>query len=64
MDDADVVLWHVLGVTHAVRPEDYPVMPCERVGFALKPLGFFDASPCVDVPCDACAARGAPKSKL
>ena len=57
LDDADVVLWHVLGVTHAVRPEDYPVMPCERVGFALKPSGFFDASPCVDVPCDACGRR-------
>ena len=39
----DVVLWHVFGVTHLVRAEDYPVMPCERVDFALKAAGFFDA---------------------
>ena len=61
---ADVVLWHVFGVTHVVRPEDAPVMPCERVGFALKPSGFFDASPCTDVPCAACADVRRPQSKL
>ena len=55
LDGADVVLWHVFGVTHVVRTEDAPVMPAERVGFAIKPCGFFDASPCIDVPCDACA---------
>jgi len=50
-----------------VRAEDYPVMPAERVGFALKPCGFFDRAPCTDVPCDACAARPEqqpPTSKL
>jgi primary-amine oxidase len=59
----DVVLWHVFGVTHLVRTEDAPVMPCERVGFALQPCGFFDSSPCTDVPCDACAIAQ-PTSKL
>lgn len=63
LDGADLVLWHVFGLTHAVRPEDYPIMPCERVGFCLKPDGFFDAAPCTDVPCDACAEK-APTSKL
>ncbi len=29
------------GVTHIVRPEDFPVMPVEHVGFTLKPFGFF-----------------------
>lgn len=24
--DADVVLWHTFGLTHVVRPEDFPVM--------------------------------------
>ena len=63
----DVVLWHVFGVTHSVRAEDYPVMPAEHVGFALKPCGFFDCSPCVDVPCLACSrppAPAPPKSRL
>ena len=60
----DVVLWHVFGVTHSVRSEDYPVMPAEHVGFALKPCGFFDSSPCVDVPCLACSRKAPPKSRL
>ncbi len=48
--DTDVVLWHTLGTSHAVRPEDWPVMPVERVGFALRPVGFFDRNPSLDVP--------------
>ena len=60
LDGADVVLWHVFGVTHVVRTEDAPVMPCERVGFAIQPSGFFDSSPCVDVPCDACSKKKPP----
>jgi len=57
LDGTDLVLWHVFGLTHMVRPEDAPVMPCERVGFHLRPCGFFDASPCIDVPCvTGCAA--------
>lgn len=64
LDGADVVLWHVFAATHLVRTEDAPVMPCERVGFALKPHGFFDISPCVDVPCEACEAAAVRRSKL
>ena len=47
---SDVVLWHTFGTSHAVRLEDWPVMPVERVGFALKPTGFFDGNPALDVP--------------
>ena len=36
---ADPVAWYCFGVTHVVRPEDFPIMPCEVVGFALKPFG-------------------------
>ena len=32
------------------RPEDFPVMPVEVVGFMLKPFGFFDGNPAVDLP--------------
>lgn len=42
---ADPVVWYTFGVTHFVRPEDYPVMPCDTIGFTLRPVGFFKANP-------------------
>jgi primary-amine oxidase len=48
--DTDVVLWHTFGTSHLPRPEDWPIMPCEYVGFTLKPVGFFDRNPSLDVP--------------
>jgi primary-amine oxidase len=48
--DTDIVLWHVFGTTHIPRTEDWPVMPVERTGFQLKPVGFFDRNPSLDVP--------------
>jgi primary-amine oxidase len=48
--DTDVVLWYTFGVTHFVRPEDFPVMPVEYTGFLLSPIGFFDRNPALDVP--------------
>jgi primary-amine oxidase len=47
--DADVVTWLTVGTTHFCRPEDWPVMPCEYVGFVLKPFGFFDRNPGIDL---------------
>jgi primary-amine oxidase len=47
--DTDVVLWYTFGVTHFVRPEDWPVMPVEYTGFLLSPFGFFDRNPALDV---------------
>ncbi len=46
----DVVLWYVFGLHHITRPEDWPVMPVDRTSFWLKPLGFFDRNPALDVP--------------
>ena len=34
--DEDVVVWHTFGSTHIPRPEDWPVMPVEHVGFSLQ----------------------------
>ena len=48
--DAVTLLWHTFGVTHVVRPEEWPVMPVERTGFSFVPAGFFDANPALDVP--------------
>jgi primary-amine oxidase len=53
--DTDVVLWHSFGVNHIPRTEDWPVMPVERVGFHLKPVGFFRRSPGIDVAPPAAA---------
>jgi primary-amine oxidase len=50
IDDTDVVLWYVFGIHHITRPEDWPVMPVDTVSFWLKPVGFFDRNPALDVP--------------
>jgi primary-amine oxidase len=50
LDGADVVLWHNICVTHAPRPEEWPVMPVHRTGFSLIPAGFFDRNPALDLP--------------
>ncbi|KOM31702.1 hypothetical protein LR48_Vigan01g125700 [Vigna angularis] len=50
LEEADIVLWYVFGVTHIPRLEDWPVMPVERIGFMLMPHGFFNCSPAIDVP--------------
>ncbi|HEY2075093.1 MAG TPA: primary-amine oxidase [Streptosporangiaceae bacterium] len=50
IEDADVVLWHVFGLHHLTRPEDWPVMPADRTSFWLKPWGFFDRNAALDVP--------------
>jgi primary-amine oxidase len=47
--DTDVVLWYVFGIHHITRPEDWPVMPVDTVSFWLKPFGFFDRNPALDV---------------
>jgi primary-amine oxidase len=48
--DTDIVLWHVFGLHHLTRPEDWPVMPTDRTAFWLKPWGFFDRNAALDVP--------------
>jgi primary-amine oxidase len=48
--DTDVVLWYTFGAHHVVRPEDWPVMPVTHIGFKLKPSGFFDGNPALDMP--------------
>ena len=48
--DTDLVLWYVFGIHHITRAEDWPVMPADVVSFWLKPFGFFDRNPALDVP--------------
>ncbi|MEU6721200.1 primary-amine oxidase [Nonomuraea sp. NPDC046802] len=47
--NADITLWYTVGTTHFCRPEDWPVMPVEYTGFTLKPAGFFDRNPAIDL---------------
>jgi len=50
IENTDVVLWYVFGIHHITRPEDWPVMPVDTASFWLKPSGFFDRNPALDVP--------------
>ncbi len=49
LNPAALVVWYTMGSHHIPRPEDWPVMPVERIGFALRPDGFFNQSPALDV---------------
>jgi len=49
IENTDVVLWYVFGIHHITRPEDWPIMPVDTVNFWLKPVGFFDRNPSIDV---------------
>jgi primary-amine oxidase len=50
IENTNVVLWYSMGAHHVPRLEDWPVMPVTRMGFMLKPVGFFDRNPALDVP--------------
>jgi primary-amine oxidase len=52
IENTDVVLWYVFGIHHITRPEDWPIMPVDTISFWLKPFGFFDRNPALDVPPD------------
>jgi primary-amine oxidase len=49
LENADVVLWYVFGIHHITRPEEWPIMAVDTVSFWLKPSGFFDQNPSIDV---------------
>jgi len=50
IENTDLVMWYTLGYHHVPRPEDWPVSPVAYCGFMLKPVGFFDTNPVLDVP--------------
>lgn len=47
--NTDVVVWYVFGIHHITRPEEWPIMSVDAVSFWLKPSGFFDRNPALDV---------------
>ncbi|RMZ75133.1 hypothetical protein DV737_g5451, partial [Chaetothyriales sp. CBS 132003] len=50
VENEDVVVWNVFGLTHNPRVEDWPVMPMEKHEIHLRPADFFDRNPALDVP--------------
>jgi primary-amine oxidase len=58
LEDTDLVVWHTFTAHHVVRPEDWPVMPVTTAGFKLRPDGFFDGNPGLDLPKPASHAAG------
>jgi primary-amine oxidase len=49
LQNSDVVAWYSFALTHAPRPEEWPVMVVHKTGFKLIPAGFFDHNPALDV---------------
>ena len=47
--NGDLVVWYTVGFHHVPRPEDWPVMPVSWHGFDIRPVGFFDRNPALDL---------------
>jgi primary-amine oxidase len=56
--NTDVVLWYTMVANHVPRIEDWPVMPAAYIGFSVKPAGFFDRNPAIDIPPTSSAHEG------
>jgi primary-amine oxidase len=54
--NTDLVVWYTFGHTHVPRAEEWPVMPVHKIGFMLKPDGFFDRNPALGIPRDGAVA--------
>ncbi len=48
-----MVLWFTFGTNHVVRPEDWPVMPVNDMGFRVIQSLFFVGNPSLDNPAPA-----------
>ncbi len=50
IENTDVVVWYTFCSHHVARLEDWPIMPVSKIGFMLRPDGFFDRNPTLDAP--------------
>ena len=64
IENTDIVVWYNMGHHHITRPEDWPVMPTAYISLMLKPVGFFDRSPALDVAPSKPKSHSACHSKL
>jgi primary-amine oxidase len=50
IENTDLVAWYTVGFHHAVRVEDWPVMPTMWHDFLIRPVNFFDQNPVLTLP--------------
>ncbi|PLW16667.1 hypothetical protein PCANC_13352 [Puccinia coronata f. sp. avenae] len=50
IENEDIVVYVTFGVNHIPTPEQFPVMSTETLTVTLKPSGFFEQNPCLDIP--------------
>lgn len=48
LENCDIVVWHTFAVTHAPRPEEFPLMNRMPSGFHILSRNFQSANPNVD----------------
>ena len=48
--NTDIVAWYTVGFHHVPRPEDWPQMPIMWHTFSLRPFGFLNKNPTMDLP--------------
>lgn len=48
LEDRDIVVWHTFAVTHAPRPEEFPIMNSMYAGFNIISRNFQSYNPNVD----------------
>ncbi|KAJ1022717.1 hypothetical protein NDA18_005054 [Ustilago nuda] len=50
VDDEEITVHVIYGITHIPHAEQFPVMPVEHLNVWLKPSNFFDFNPAKDLP--------------
>ncbi len=50
LNDTDLVVWYVAGVSHVVRTEEWPIMNQHTVSLNLMPMGFMSSNPVLGMP--------------
>jgi len=50
LENTDLVGWYTLGFHHAVRVEDWPIMPTMWHDFLIRPMNFFNENPVMTLP--------------
>lgn len=50
IENTDILVFHVFGISHVPAPEDFPMMPSEPIALLLRPRNFFTENPSMDVP--------------
>lgn len=62
IENKDILIFHVFGISHVPAPEDFPLMPVEPIALLLRPRNFFLENPCLDVPPSFCMTTSEAKT--